>query len=125
MILNANGYPEIPELEMSVDQVLSAGTKIATIAVDETSTDVYAKPSANITSATVTLNSSNWSNNSQTVSVTGLTANSVISVTYAPSDKTDFINADVYYTDKGNGTLTFKCNNTPSTNIDVNILILG
>lgn len=75
-------------------------------------------------SASATLFSSDWVNNSQTVNVVGVTADSTILVTYAPSSKTDYTTADIYCTGQGTGTLTFTCSTPPAVDIVANIIII-
>lgn len=74
---------------------------------------------------TVTLSASNWSNKSQTVSVSGVTSSSLVDVTFAPASAVDYVDAFVVCTAQGNGTLTFTCQTTPSNNISVNVVIRG
>lgn len=79
---------------------------------------------AGITAKTVTLSASGWSNNTQTVFVEGVTANNVVQV--APSgDRTAYLDADIYCSAQGAGTLTFTCETTPTADIAVNVLIMG
>ena len=80
---------------------------------------------ADTISATITLNSSDWSSNSQTVNVTGVTSNNTIIVSPTAAGKTDYINYGVWCTEQGSGTLTFTCETTPASNIGVNILIIS
>lgn len=73
----------------------------------------------------VSLTASNWSNFTQTVSVSGVTANSTIVVTPAPASHAVYGEAGVYCSAQSNGTLTFACSETPATNLNVNVLILN
>lgn len=72
----------------------------------------------------VSLGASNWSNMEQTVNVGGVTANSTVVVTPAPDSHASYGDAGVYCFAQGNGTLTFKCDSTPSVALTVNVLIL-
>ena len=85
-----------------------------------------ASPSGPVISATtVTLTASGWSNSSQTVNVTGVTASNIVIVTYTPSSKTDYVAADIICSAQGAGTLTFVCYaTTPSSDIAVNVLVI-
>ena len=75
---------------------------------------------------TVTLTSGGWSSsNTQTVSVTGVTANSLVDVAYAPDNAVEYVEAFIVCTAQGSGTLTFSCQTTPTTDIDVNVVIRG
>lgn len=112
--------------EASVTQVLPSGEKIATVNIDGTSTDLYAPQGGgvSVTATTCTLAANGWSNNSQTVNVSGVTASNIVLVTYAPSSKDDYVAADVTCTAQGSGTLTFTCSETPSATITVNVMII-
>ena len=76
------------------------------------------------TSSTVTLTSSGWSSNSQTVSVSGMTATLDIVVSPAPASQEAWGKAGIYCSAQGAGTLTFTCKSAPTTNLTANILIL-
>lgn len=77
------------------------------------------------TSQTVTLYEDSWTNNTQTVNVTGMTANKNVVVTYDPASRADYIAADIYCSSQGSGTLTFTCQRVPEYAIDVNVVILA
>lgn len=78
-----------------------------------------------ISTITVTLTSAWWSSNSQTVSATGVTASNTVIVSPSPDDIADYADCGVYCSAQGSGTLTFSCSDTPSSNIDVNVVILS
>lgn len=71
------------------------------------------------------LSTSGWSNMTQTVSVSGVTANSTVVVTPAPASHAAYGESGVYCSTQANGTLTFTCSDTPSANLTVNVLILN
>lgn len=75
---------------------------------------------------TATLLASGWSssNKSQTINVAVVTTTDDIVVTYAPSSHDAYVNAGIYCSAQGNGTLTFKCNKIPTSNVTVNIMLL-
>lgn len=73
---------------------------------------------------TVTLASANWSSNTQTVNVTGMTATGVVLVSPIPADQADYTDAGILCTAQAAGTLTFTCDTTPSNNIDVVVVML-
>ena len=77
------------------------------------------------TTTTCTLTSAWWSSNSQTVSVTGVTASNTVIVSPAPSDIADYADCGVYCSAQGSGTLTFGCDTAPSGDIVVNVLIMS
>lgn len=76
------------------------------------------------TSSTVTLTSSGWSGNLQTVSVSGMAATLDIVVSPAPASQEAWGKAGVYCSAQGTGTLTFNCKSVPTASLTANILIL-
>lgn len=74
---------------------------------------------------TATLTVAGWSNKAQSVSVAGVTANSIVTVTYAPASRAAWIDADVYCSAQGAGTLTFTCDTVPTQALTANIVILA
>lgn len=75
-----------------------------------------------ITSTTVTLTSAGWSSNTQTVSVTGMTASSIVWVSPAGASMSDYASAGVYCSAQASGTLTFTCSTAPSSDLTVQIV---
>lgn len=75
--------------------------------------------------ATGTLLSSGWSSNSQTISVTGVTASKIITVSPAATlaNVANYADAGIICSSQGAGTLTFVCVRQPISNINVNVLI--
>lgn len=73
---------------------------------------------------TVTLATANWSSNTQTVNVTGMTATGVVLVSPDPTDQADYTSAGILCTAQAAGTLTFTCDTVPSGDIDVNVVCL-
>lgn len=73
---------------------------------------------------TITLASANWSSNSQTVNVTGMTATGVVLVSPDPSDQSAYTSAGIICSAQAAGTLTFTCDTVPSGDIDVNVVML-
>jgi hypothetical protein len=86
--------------------------------------DVQPAGSGSSTSTTASLVVANWSNNSQTVNVTGVTANNNVIVAPAPASQADYTTAGIICTSQGSGTLTFTCQSVPSSAITVNVLII-
>ena len=78
-----------------------------------------------ITSTTATLASGNWSSNTQSVSVTGVTSTNNVIVAAAPTSMSDYADANVRCTAQSSGTLTFTCETTPTNNITVNVMIFS
>lgn len=81
-------------------------------------------PQLGLTSTTVTLTAADWSTNTQTVSVTGMTASKIVWVSPDASSASDYASADILCTAQGSGTLTFTCSDTPSTDITV-VIVFG
>ena len=71
-----------------------------------------------------TLAVADWSNNTQTVNVTGVTATNVVFVSPAPASAADYASAGIVCTAQGNGTLSFSCTTVPSNAITVNVVCL-
>lgn len=73
---------------------------------------------------TVTLAVADWSSNTQTVTVNGVTSTSVVLVAPAPSDTADYVAAGILCTSQTTNSLTFTATTTPTNAIDVNIVCL-
>lgn len=94
--------------------------------------DVGAATPAQVTAAkpilrTAALSSSGWSGNSQTITVSGVVADTSAQLIYvSPADKasaTAWGEAGVFCSAQATNALTFICDSTPSANISVNISI--
>ena len=72
----------------------------------------------------LTLAVADWSDNAQTVNVTGVTADNSVIVSPAAASREAYGNAGVYCSAQGTGTLTFACEDTPASALTVNALIL-
>lgn len=83
-------------------------------------------PTARLTkvNSTITLTAADWSSNTQTVNVTGMTATGVVFVSPDPTDQADYTSAGILCTAQAAGTLTFTCDTVPSGDIDVNVVML-
>lgn len=83
-------------------------------------------PTARLTKAntTVTLAVADWSSSTQTVSVTGVTATSIVFVAPDSASQSDYTSAGILCTAQGAGTLTFTCSTTPTNAITVNVVAL-
>ena len=71
----------------------------------------------------VTLSSSGWSSNTQTVTVSGVTASNAVICSPDPDGMTPAMEAGVFCSEQSNNSLTFTCSVQPSVNIVYNILI--
>ena len=80
---------------------------------------------ASVSSITVNLVVANWSNNSQTVTATGVTASNNVIVSPAPASIDNYVAAGIKCTAQSTNSLTFTCTTTPSTAISVNVVILS
>ena len=74
---------------------------------------------------TVTLSVASWSNNSQTVTATGVTADNTIIISPSPTSHTAYGSAKVVCTAQTMNTLTFTCGEIPESDLTVNVVILG
>ena len=72
-----------------------------------------------IITTTVTLPVAGWSNNAQTVSVSGVTTSNLIIVNVTANSY------GVECTAQGSGTLTFSCESLPTTDVSVSVAILS
>lgn len=66
-----------------------------------------------------------WSSNTQTITVTGVTASNVVLVSPAPASAADYAAAGIICTAQATDSLTFSCQTTPTNNLTVNVVILG
>jgi hypothetical protein len=83
-------------------------------------------PTARLTkvNTTITLTAAGWSSNTQTVSVTGMTATGVVMVSPDPTDQSAYTSAGIICSAQAAGTLTFTCSTTPSADLSVNVVML-
>lgn len=72
-----------------------------------------------------TLAVADWSSNTQTVTVTGVTATNIVFVSPAPASAADYAAAGIICTAQGTDSLTFTCTTTPTNAITVNVVIIG
>lgn len=73
----------------------------------------------------VSLTATGWSNKSQTVSVSGVTASNTVVLSPAPASQSAYSKAKIVCTAQGSGTLTFTCETVPTAAVNVNVVILG
>lgn len=74
----------------------------------------------------VTLPVSGWgTDNTCTVTVSGVTENNTVMVAPAPSSFESYGSAGVRCTAQASNSLTFLCSEVPESDVEVNILILG
>lgn len=90
-----------------------------------TQTDVQPAPSGGgSTALSLTLVVANWSNNSITVTATGVTASNNVIVSPAPASQSAYTAAGVICTAQATDSLTFTCTTTPSSDLTVTVLII-
>ena len=78
-----------------------------------------------VTTKSVSLASGSWSDLKQTVSVSGVTSDSIVLVTPAPASYTAYHGSGVYCSAQGSGTLTFTAVNKPTSKLTVNLLLIS
>lgn len=76
------------------------------------------------TGVSIELTVAGWSANSQTVTATGVTASSLLVVAPTPADQVPYVAAGVICTTQDTDSLTFTCTTTPTTALDVQVVIL-
>ena len=74
---------------------------------------------------TITLSSSGWSNNQQSVTATGVTADNDVFVSPAPGSYDAYCESGVRCESQSSNRLTFKCTEKPTSNLSVNVKIFG
>ena len=86
---------------------------------------LFANKQNKIVTVSVNLPAAGWSGKTQTVSVSGVTANTAVQVTYDPTCRAAWIDADVYCSAQGAETLTFTCESVPTAALTANVFIVG
>lgn len=76
------------------------------------------------TSIIIKLLSSGWSDNTQTVTATGVTTTNNVIVAPVPDSFSNYSKAVVRCTSQANNSLTFACDKTPSGDLSVNVMIV-
>lgn len=123
--IGANEISIITDLDEGLPSTTGASTGDV-LTLDSSSNPVWQAPSGGggSTSATATLAVNDWSSNTQTVSVTGVTSSNNVIVSAAPASQADYTAAGVICTSQGAGTLSFSCQTVPSSALTVNVLII-
>ena len=86
---------------------------------------VNVQPTLNLPDTMPTLVAADWSSNTQTISVFGVTANNIVFVSPAPSSAAEYGQCGIICTAQATDSLTFTCTATPTNDLTVNVLILG
>jgi hypothetical protein len=71
---------------------------------------------------TAILAAASWTDQTQTVDVTGVTTDNTVVVSPHPASHTAYGEAGVYCFEQTNGKLTFKCEDVPSSDLTVNVM---
>ena len=152
-VANTNGNFEIMSADGTIPEARLADTTNATTGqalvldsnLDAVWTDVDSLPSQtgnagkflktdgtnatweNITTSPATaptLVAANWSSNTQTITVQGVTATNTVIVSPIPTDAEDYAAAGILCTGQATNALTFTCQTTPASDLQVNIVIM-
>lgn len=102
-----------------IDQYVAGSRALTNGAWEE----VAVQTTATTPSTMPTLLAANWSSNTQTVSVQGVTASNIVMVSPAPASASDYASAGIVCTAQGSGTLTFTCTSVPTNDITVNVAL--
>ena len=76
-------------------------------------------------SLSLSLPVANWSNNSQTITATGVTASNNVIISPAPASIDNYVAAGIKCTAQAANSLTFTCTTTPTAVISVNVLVMS
>lgn len=108
------------------DKPVSTAQAEAILSAKQAGVDAMAEAKRKVekANATATLSASGWSGESQTVTVRGVTVSNTIIVGSAPENYNAYAEANVRCTAQGSNSLTFQCDDTPSENLTVNVMIL-
>lgn len=91
---------------------------------DKTGTIALTSDITTHTTTTATLTTT-WTSNQQSVTVSGVTTSNTIIVTPAPASYDAYCEAGIYCSAQAANSLTFKCEEAPSSSLTVNILIIN
>lgn len=78
-----------------------------------------------ITTKTATIQTSNWSGTTATVTVSGVTSSNDVIVSPAPSGVAAWTDAQIYCSAQGTNTLTFKAKGTPTVAIPIVVIVIA
>lgn len=115
-------------LNISVDSTLGGTSPSDEVVASQKAVQAYVDAKVGgsgttLSTATVALRAAGWlSDRSQTVTVSGITASSIVWVAPAPANSTQYANAGIVCTTQSANSLTFTCTTTPSDLIYVNVI---
>lgn len=126
-VANAQITALIEELRYSLGQVVSGGVPAHSSTHKKGGSDqiLPSDIGAAVAPLASTVSLSGWSGNTVTVSVPGVTADSIVIVTPHPDSFVVWSESMIRATAQGAGTLTFACEEAPSGTVNANILIVG
>ena len=103
---------------------ISAAASIETDDIaDEAVAFAKIEEGATHTDATVTLTAAGWSSNTQTVDVSNVKADSTVIVSPAPESFKAYGESGIYCSAQAEGKLTFTCEDVPTADLTVNVVI--
>jgi len=85
---------------------------------------INVQPTLTVPDTMPTLVAADWSSNTQTISVTGVTANNIVFVSPAPSSAAEYAQCGIICTAQATDSLTFTCTATPTNDLTVNVVIM-
>lgn len=112
-----------------LDALSVTAAKLAALAVNTSNikdgavTKAKLAAGAAYTAVTASLSAAGWSSKTQTVSVSGVTADNTVFAAPAPDSYAAYTEAGVYCSAQGDGELTFICEAVPTAALMVNIVI--
>lgn len=127
--ITAADEAEVELVEITADTVGAVPTtrtingKALSSNITLTASDVNAASKS--TTTTITLPASSWSGNITTRAVSGMTSSANIIVTPSPSSYIAYNEAGIRCMAQGSGALSFACEEVPTSDLQVNIIILG
>ncbi len=80
--------------------------------------------SSNFIAGNVTIQVSDWQNNSCTVTASGVTVENMVILSPEPASMSAYAAAGVQCTAQGANTLTFTCTTTPTSSLTINFIVL-
>lgn len=116
----------IPEIENQMVKTVKVGETSYTPTNGVVSLPAYPTGGGetSTTALSVVLEANGWVDNTQTVTVEGVTETNHVFVS-AASDPTEFVKSLIYPSAQGKNQITFTCEEKPTKNITVNVLILA
>lgn len=100
-------------------QIVASGTPNSTTFLRGDGTWATPAGGSSFSTTTVTIATGDWSSQTATKTVSGVTSSSYIWVSPANASYTNYANAQIRATGQGTNSITFTCTTTPTSNIDV------